>query len=140
MIILAPKIKNFVILVRFNGYISHIDADKKEFVIDVDEIPLDKKKHRLIQKNQKNNDDFSSTTGKFIATIHFDEIPEKDKDKIQLGQIFNWYLGYTWKRYKGRVPVSKFIFIKKYGKNGKRINMKEVERAANEMYSKIKWS
>ena len=111
-----------------------MDPDLKEFIIDVEQIPLDKKKHRL----RKNNDDFA---GKCMATIGFDEIPDVDKDKIVLGHIFDWYLGYTSNRYhKRRIPVSKFIFATKYGKNGKRINMKEIMRQAKERFKNLSWN
>ena len=109
--------------------IVHVDDELKKFTADVKRLPLDKKKERLNPV-----DPFDG-----YVEMEFEAVGVNARDSIFVGHIFHWYIGYGATRYKRRIPTSKVVFLKKYGKNGKRINMKEVERKAKEYFKNIKW-
>ena len=123
------KFKNFILISHWRCVIVSVDKTRSVFTADVKRQPLDKKKNRL--------NPIESSDG--WVEMAFDAVEKCDEDKITLGQIFDWYVGYSSNRYENRIPTSKVVFMKKYGKEGKRINVKEAERRAKRMFDSIKW-
>lgn len=121
--------KNFLIIAHWQCVIQHIDLEKQTFNADVKEIPLDKKKQRLEKREMSDG----------WCEFDMSTVDKKELSEVSLGRIFDWYIGYKLNPYGKRCDVSKLVFGKKYGKKGKRINMKEVERRAKQYFNNIKW-
>lgn len=133
------KFNNFIIIAHFEGVVERICSKRLSFGARITSIPLDKKTDRALKQKLSREEYYESKLDGYVD-VKMEELSKCDRDSVELGKVFDWYLGYCKKPYAtGRTDKSLFVFRKKYGKNGKRINMKKVKEWADQMMKNLQW-